>query len=270
MIVKPGASLPLCYNSKMTETTASPPPEPSADQDQGTKPQRFKLPGRLLMRDIYAFLVPVAFVAGIGAGYLFWGRETASGSPPAATQVPSVQTAPSEPQAPTRFDISVDDDPVYGPADAPITIVEFSDFNCGYCRKFYVETFWPLLEAYPSQIRFVYRDLPVVGGFEAAQAAQCAHEQGAFWEYHDLLFTGTLGHDRAGYLQYAEDLGLDSDALAECFDSGRYAEEVEADARYAFNLGANGTPTFFVNGIPMVGAQPLANFVQVIEAELAN
>jgi protein-disulfide isomerase len=254
----------------MNENTAPPSTEPSANQSEGTKPQRFKLPGRLQLHDIYAFLIPVAFVAGIGAGYLFWGREAPGGDVPAATQAPSEQTAPDETQAPMRFDISVDDDPAYGPDDAPITIIEFSDFNCGYCRKFYTETFWSLLETFPSQIRFVYRDLPIVGGFEAAQAAQCAHEQGAFWEYHDLLFTGTLTHDRAAYIQYAEDLALDSEAMTECFDSGRYAEEVEADARYALNLGISGTPTFFVNGIPMVGAQPLANFVQVIESELAE
>ena len=128
----------------------------------------------------------------------------------------------------------------------------------------------PALAAGPQdseRVMVMYRP-GAAGQAEAAQAAQCAHEQGAFWDYHDLLFTGTLGHDRESYLQYADDLGLDAEALAECLDSERYAEEVQADAVYAINLGISGTPTFFINGLPMVGAQPLSIFVQVIEAEL--
>ena len=217
-----------------------------------------------------------AFVVGMTSGYLIWGQATTSPEGETITQTsvpqPTAQRAevPGETQDPPRFQVSVDDDPAFGPVDAPITIIEFADFNCGYCRRFFEQTLGPLLNAYPNQIRFVFRDLPVVGGFEAAQAAECADEQGAFWEYHDLLFTLGLGDGRSSYIQYAEQLNLDVESLTECFDQGRYAAEVEADAQYAFNLGATGVPLFFINGVPIVGAQPLPNFTQVIDQELGR
>jgi protein-disulfide isomerase len=235
-------------------------------------------PGALL-----AILLPFTFAAGIAAGYLIWGRSLPATENPQATQAAQNPAAaptaserdPTDDETPTqaeviRFDIGVDDDPVLGPSDAPITIIEFSDFNCGYCRRFHTETFGALLEAFPGQIRFVYRDFPVVGGYDAALAAQCAHEQGAFWDFHDLLFTGDLGHDRASYLTYANTIGLDESAFETCLDEERYADEVEADAQEIANLGARGTPTFFINGIPIVGALPLEEFISLIDAELAR
>src|SRR3990172_4837897 len=104
--------------------------------------------------------------------------------------------------------------------------------------------------------------------FVAAQAANCAAEQGDYWDYHGALMTGELGLGREAYTQYADLLGMDQMELLACIDSKRYAGEVEADARYAASLGVSGTPTFFINGIPLVGAQPLAQFSQIIDAEL--
>ncbi len=229
----------------------------------------FRIPQNYLFTGLLALL---AFVVGITAGYFIWGPGTASPSGEALTQTPPTQQAaiPGETEAPMRFPVGVDDDPAFGPLDAPITIIEFADFNCGYCRRFFQQTLRPLLDAYPNQIRFVFRDLPLVGGFEAAQAAECADEQGAFWEYHDMLFTSGIGEGRPSYIQYAEELELDSEALSECFDQGRYAAEVEADAQYALNLGATGVPLFFINGIPLVGAQPLSVFIQIIDQELGG
>jgi protein-disulfide isomerase len=232
-----------------------------------------RIPQNHLFTGLFAVL---AFVVGLTGGYLIWGQgatspegETvAQNTPPQPTVFRA--EAPGETQTPARFQVSVDDDPAFGPAGAPITIIEFADFNCGYCRRFFQQTLRPLLDAYPNQIRFVFRDLPVVGGFEAAQAAECADEQGAFWEYHDLLFTSGLGEGRSSYIQYAEQLELDSEALTECLDQERYAAEVEADAQYAINLGATGVPLFFINGVPLVGAQPLPNFIQVIDQELGR
>jgi protein-disulfide isomerase len=222
-------------------------------------------------RSFYIALLPVTFVTGLAAGYLFWGRNTAPPTNPAAPVAVVEETAPGSPEEPTRFDISTDDDPSLGPKDAPITIVEFSDFRCPYCGVFHQETFSDLMATYPDQIHFVYRDFPVVGGFEAALAAECANEQGAFWEYHNLLFSGEYPNlDRDAYAAYAEKLDLDVEDLLACVDEERYGEEVEADARYASGLGITGTPTFFINGIPMVGAQPLEAFIQIIENELGE
>jgi len=222
-------------------------------------------------RSFYSALLPVTFVTGLAAGYLFWGRDTAPPANPAAPVAAVEETAPGSPEGPTRFEISTDDDPSLGPEDAPITIVEFSDFRCPYCSVFHVETFDALMATYPDQIHFVYRDFPVVGGFEAALAAECADEQGAFWEFHNLLFSGeypNLGRD--AFAAYAEQLDLDVQDLLACVDEERYSEEVEADARYASGLGITGTPTFFINGIPMVVAQPLESFIQIIEYELGE
>ena len=210
---------------------------------------------------VYAALLPLTFVVGLATGFLFWGRTKPS---------PPAPVAAAAAQAPTRLEVSVDDDPVLGPADAPITIVEFSDFNCPYCEKWHVETFEPLLAAYPDQIRFVYRDFPITSAesLVAAQAAQCAGDQDAYWPFHDALLSGGLDLGRQAYEEYATRLGLNVQALLACIDSEKYRSEVESDARYAASLGASGTPTFFINGLPLVGAQPLAQFQAVIDQEL--
>jgi protein-disulfide isomerase len=220
--------------------------------------------------ELYAALLPLAFVTGIAVGFLFWGRQATDKNVTAEAKPPTAQPTTAAAQQPTRFDIDVDEDPSIGPENAPITIVEFSDFACGYCRRFHEQTFEALLEEYPDQIRFVYRDLPVVGGYEAAQAAECANEQGEFWEFHDLLFSGGLGLDENAYREYAATVGIDPDSLMQCVNEERYADEVEEDAQYALNLGANGTPTFFINGIPLVGARPLSDFETIIDEELEN
>jgi protein-disulfide isomerase len=222
-------------------------------------------------RPLYAALIPLAFVTGLAAGYIFWGRSDAQPAQTSAlaAALPTDPT-PLEPQE-MRFDVEEDDDPALGPADAPITIIEFSDFHCPYCVRFQAETFPSLMAAYPDQIRFIYRDFPVVGGYETAQAAECADEQGGFWPFHDLLFSGEHSDWTSEiYRAYAEQVGLDADALLACVESGQMAAEVEADARYAAGLGVTGTPTFFINGVPLVGAQPLQVFQQVIDAELSN
>jgi protein-disulfide isomerase len=223
---------------------------------------------RIPRRPLYALIIPLTFVTGLAVGYIFWGRPGAA--PAASTEPVAAAPVPLEPGE-MRFDIDLDDDPSLGPVDAPITIVEFSDFNCPYCRRFHTETFPSLLAAYPDQIHFVYRDFPVVGGFEAAQAAECANLQGDFWPFHDLLLSGdqpALNSD--AYSVYASELGLDVQDLLDCVESGQFTAEVEADARYASGLGVTGTPTFFINGIPLVGAQPIQAFQQIIDRELAN
>ena len=228
--------------------------------------------------NLYATLLPLAFVTGLAAGYIFWGRDQDTIAPvaqapaPAAAEVQANQ--PAQPdlrdvQGQVRLEIEEDDDPVLGPSQAPITIIEFSDFRCPFCQRFHVETFIPLIEAYPDQIRFIYRDFPVVGGFEAALASECAHEQDAYWEYHNLLFSGIYPDlNSEAYLGYAEQLTLDLESFSSCLEEARYTTEVEADAQYAAGLGITGTPTFFINGIPLVGAQPLEVFTQIIDAEL--
>jgi protein-disulfide isomerase len=234
---------------------------------------------------LYAVLLPMAFVLGLSVGYLFWGKGLPSPTPavaaaPAAANVASSeqaagQSASVEPtQQPTvrRYDIPVDDDPSLGPANAPLTLVEFSDFECPFCKRWQNEVFKPLMDAFPNQVRVVYRDFPLPNhpnSVPAAEAADCANEQGKFWEFHDRLFSADE-LNQALYIKIAGDLGLDVDKFTQCVQERRYQKEVQDDFNFAANLGVNSTPTFFLNGIPMVGAQPIDFFKQVFQKELAG
>jgi protein-disulfide isomerase len=179
----------------------------------------------------------------------------------------ATEVSPSE-----RYDIPVEGQPFLGPEDAPIVIVEFSDFNCGYCRKWHQETFQSLLDAYPGQIRFVHRDYPFLSeeSFHAAVAAQCAYEQDAFWGYHDRLFTRNEPKGSDTYLLFAQELGLNIQSFQACVESDSAVEAVITDAQFASDIGIRGTPTFFINGIVVIGAQPLQAFVSIIDQELGE
>ncbi len=230
---------------------------------------------------LFAILLPVTFILGLGLGYLVWGRspglipngaETSSGT---AGSAATTQGASQNSQRQVvRYDVPVDDDPAFGPADAPITIIEFSDYECPYCRRWHDEVFGRLIETYPEQVRLVYRDFPIssihANAFSAAVAANCANEQGAFWEFHDRLFSMELGLGMEAYRSYASQLGLDTQSFIKCLESGRYRDEVQADYDFAAELGVRSTPTFFINGIAIVGAQPFEVFQQVIDKELAG
>lgn len=230
-------------------------------------------------------LIPVFFVLGIGAGYLIWGRSptpvTAAVSA-TATPVSENQPAPAtnpdaaQPTAPPtvrRYDIPVDNDPSLGVEDAPITLIEFSDYECPFCTRWHTDVFAPLMEKYPDQVRFVYRDFPLPShpnAIPAAEAANCANEQGAFWEYHDRLFATTQGLSPALYEKIASELSLDMEQFKKCVEDRTYQAEVDADFQFAANLGVSSTPTFFLNGIPIVGAQPFEFFDEVVRRELAG
>jgi len=227
----------------------------------------------------YAALTVLAFAAGILVGYVTWGMGGAKGavstSQTAAQAGGPVIEAPVSTQAPKfiRYDIPTEGFPSIGPKDAPITLVEFSDFQCPFCRRWHDETYKPLLAAYPGKIRVVYRNLPLTSihpnALSAAEAAMCAGEQDAFWQYHEKLFSSeSLGE--AVYEQYARDLSLDLPAFVDCITEHKYQEAIQADSDFALNLGVSSTPTFFVNGLAIVGAQPLGVFKEVIDKELAG
>jgi protein-disulfide isomerase len=225
---------------------------------------------------LFAILLPLTFALGLAAGYLVWGRSpaaTASGAA-ASSSSPDASGASATPQQVVRYEVPVDDDPVLGPQNAAITIIEFSDYECPYCRRWHSDVFENLRDAYSDQVRFVYRDFPLSSihpnALPAAEAANCANEQGAFWEFHDKLFSMEQGLGSEAYQQYASQLGLDESAFGECLESGRFRSEVQADYDFAAELGIRSTPTFFINGIAVVGAQPYEVFEQIIDKELAG
>lgn len=162
-----------------------------------------------------------------------------------------------------------DDDPFLGAEDAPVVIVEFSDFECPFCARFHEQTLTVLKEKFieTGVVKFVYRDLPL--GFhanaqKAAEAAQCAHDQGKFWEYHDIIFANQRSLDLNSLKKYAADIGLDVTQFDECLSSDKYADEVREDAAAAAANGISGTPGFIINGQTLSGAQPYDRFEQVI------
>jgi protein-disulfide isomerase len=173
-----------------------------------------------------------------------------------------------------HVNVSADDDPALGPSNARVTIIEFSDFQCPYCAQFHAQTLPTILQEYGDRIRFVYRDFPLATlhpfAEKAAEAGECAHEQGAFWPYHDLLFNNQRALDRASLGTYATMSGLKMDAFNGCLDSAKYADEVAADEQAGVAAGVTGTPAFLVNGRLMVGAQPFAVFKAAIDAALAQ
>jgi protein-disulfide isomerase len=174
----------------------------------------------------------------------------------------------------------MDDDPFIGPEDAPVVIVEFSDFFCGFCGQHYEQTLTPILEDYDGYVRYVYRDFPGVGGdfaVLAAMGAECAHDQDAFWIYHNTLFerqgslpTTSMDAMNAALIDQAEELGLDVEPFTTCLESQQHLNEVLADLSDAQSAGARGTPAFIINGRLYSGAQPYEQFASIIEGELAD
>jgi protein-disulfide isomerase len=201
----------------------------------------------------------------------------------AAAQAQQEQQAQPRPtMAPA--DVPVEGAPFKGDADAPVTIVEYSDYQCPFCSRHFQETLPQLLENYveTGRVRYVFKDFPLTSihpqAPKAAEAARCAREIGDevdYWEMHDLLFEGQpqwSGNPEAVtvFKGYAGELGLDQDSFDECLDSGRHAAAVEADLREGAGFGVTGTPAFFINGQPLSGAQPYAVFEQVIDTMLAG
>ncbi len=201
---------------------------------------------------------------------------------------PTLQPAqqPTQPSAPQIFKVSLDDDPVMGNPNAPVTVVEYSDFQCPFCSRFFTETLPQLEENYidTGKIKFVYKDLPLDSLHPNARAAhiaaECADEQGKFWEYHDVLFekqpqwSNLASSEIENTLtQFATDMGLQAASFESCMQSPNIADEVNKDTLEAASFGATGTPTFFIgnekNGfIKLVGAQPYAAFQRVIDNQL--
>lgn len=221
----------------------------------------------------YAIMVVFSFAVGILVGYLAWGRVPAA-QPAAAAAQAQAAAGPEADPAFTRYDIPSEGFPSLGPEDAEIVLIEFSDYQCPFCKRWYDQVYQPLLAAYPGKIRLVYRNLPLTSlhpdAMSAAVAGLCAQDQGAFWQFHDKLFSDEYGLGRSAYTRYASDLGLDTTAFESCLDSGKFDQFIQEDMDFSMNLGVRSTPTFFVNGLAVVGAQPLDVFKQVIDKELAG
>ncbi len=180
-------------------------------------------------------------------------------------------SAPQQPAGPRKVEVPVDA-PVQGEKTAKVTIVEWSDFECPFCSR--VEpTLAKVKETYGKNVRLVWRNQPLPfhpHAKLAATAAMAAHEQGKFWEMHDKMFANQKALERADLEKYAQELKLDMNRFKQALDSDKFKAKIDADSAAGSAAGANGTPTFFINGRQVVGAQPFENFKQTIDEELAK
>jgi protein-disulfide isomerase len=170
-----------------------------------------------------------------------------------------------------KIDVVADPSRLRGNPDAPVTIIEFSDFQCPYCQAAEL-TVKEVLDKYKDKVRFSYRDFPLKGihphAEQAAEASRCASEQGKFWEYHDLLYANEAKLDQAGLTEHARTVGLDVDRFSTCLASGKFKAVVDSDLQAGIRAGVSGTPAFYINGVFLSGAQPVSAFEKIIHTEL--
>ncbi|MEK7503086.1 MAG: DsbA family protein [Patescibacteria group bacterium] len=215
------------------------------------------------------FLVPSSIVL---AGVLITGAIVYTNGPRVA--VPDNAAQVREAGA-AKADLKIrDTDHVLGNPKAKVAVIEYSDFECPFCGRMFSETLPQIKENFikTGDVKFIYRHFPLKSihqyAQKAAEASECAGEQGKFWEYHDLVFNrqNSIGADN--FKAWAKELGFDSAQFDSCLDSGKYSLRVETDLNEGLALGVNGTPATFVNGKLISGAQPYAEFERVIQEEL--
>ena len=227
------------------------------------------------------FLPASIIIAGLMIGGAVLYTRSDSSKVAANNGATAQQIAGNTEQAGSPVNVSADDDAVLGNPDAPVTIIEFSDFQCPFCRKFYKETLPQIKKDYilTGKAKLVYRDFPLVqihpGATPAAEGAECAKEQGKFWEMHDAIFdeqekqgSGTVQFTADDVKKWAAKIGLNTSKFNQCLNSGKYKQEIEKDIADGSAAGVTGTPAVFVNGRLIVGAQPFAAFKAVIDEEL--
>ena len=172
---------------------------------------------------------------------------------------------------PPRYAIAVaPDDPVRGNPAAAVTIVEFSEYQCPFCARVN-PTLDRIRQTYGDKVRIVFKDFPLPNhpqAPKAAEAAHCAAEHGKYWEMHDVMFANQRALEVPALKQYAAGLGLDMAKFTRCLDSGQYQSKVVAGAAQGDKLGVNSTPTLYINGRPVIGAQPFEVFKAAIDEEL--
>jgi protein-disulfide isomerase len=173
---------------------------------------------------------------------------------------------------PPSVNVAYDPARVKGNPEAPVTIVEFSDFQCPFCKAA-ESTLKEVLTKYSGRVKLAYLDFPLSEihprAQSAAEAARCAGEQGKFWEYHDALYADQSKLNGPELVTSAVALNMDEKAFRSCLDSGKFKSRIEADVEQGTKVGVVGTPGFFVNGVFLSGAQPLAEFEKIIDSQLA-
>jgi protein-disulfide isomerase len=170
-----------------------------------------------------------------------------------------------------KIEVTADPARMRGNPDAPVTIVEFGDFQCPYCRAVQ-PTLKEVMDKYPGKVRLGFRDFPVrqihPQAQQAAEAGRCAAEQGKFWEYHDLLYANQAKIDLNSLKEQARTAALDLERFNSCLAGGKFKPQIESDLQSGTGVGVTGTPAFYINGVPLSGAQPAYEFQKIIDSQL--
>jgi protein-disulfide isomerase len=220
----------------------------------------------------------IGFAVGLGAARYVLPLGPTAGAATTVISPNVIPTATAPPAAlglgaPTRIPIPTEGRPARGPSNAPVTIVEFTDYECPFCRQHFAQTLPLLLKQYGDRVRYVVLNYPIPSlhpdAAGAAEAAECAAAQGKFWEYHDgLLAAPSL--ERGSLTKLAERVKLDRRSFAACLDTKAHAELVGRDIALGTSLGVTGTPAFFINGRFLDGAYPFPVFQAAIDSALAS
>jgi len=194
----------------------------------------------------------------------------------------STETQKTETQSNSVLDMFSGGSPALGSPDAPVTMVEFGDYQCMNCNRYFRNTEHMILQNYveTGKLKIIFVDFAFIGpdSFPAAQAAHCANDQGKYWEYHDETYSNWDGENTgwAGIYnlkRFASNIGLDQNSFNQCLDSNKYAKKVEANTELGRKIGVTGTPTFFIfdsegEATKIVGAQPYSSFAKVLDSKL--
>ncbi len=229
-------------------------------------------------------LYTVLLVSSFLLGYLFAKVQVLEGGTTTVGTAPTAQTAdatnPGAPAPGTIVDVEEGHLPVLGKKDAKVTIVEFGDLQCPFCRSYFNTSFQQIKKEYidTGKVKYYFRHYPLpfhAMAKPAAMAVECANEQGKFWELHDLIYVeqekqgqGTIDFTNDDLKTWAANAGLNTGQFNQCLDSGKYASVVDEDMQAGNTAGVSGTPTFFINGEMIVGAQPFDSFKALIDKNL--
>ncbi len=210
-----------------------------------------------MMKRANMISVAIGAVVGLGAGVLI-GRAT----------------APDVDAMSRTFGVELEGRPLLGSKNAPVTIIEFTDYECAFCRRYNQTTFPVLLEQYGDRLSYTVRHFPISyqhrRAHKAAQAAECAGDQGKFFEFHDVLFKQTPALEENSLIRYAAMMRLNTDVFRDCLQSGVKSDIVDDDMQAGIARGLPGTPAFLINGRVLYGAQPTEVFQRTIERELSE